>query len=72
VDIILRSKGDSGGGYRKVAASEARPSTGRQEFTWDQPSAVFSQEEQASEEMFQDQLFYLELYDAVGGGLICR
>lgn len=42
-----------------------------QEVLWEEPWTAFTEEERASAETFQDS-FYLELFDAVGGGLICR
>ena len=42
-----------------------------QNFLWEEPWDLFTEEERASAETFQEK-FYLELFDAVGGGLICR
>ncbi len=73
MDIILRSKGESlSEEYKIVADAKAVDSAGPQEFVWVDPSAVFTDEELASAETFQDKNFQLELFDAVGGGLICR
>ena len=73
VDIILRSKGTSlgEGWFGVVVASNVVDATGRQEYSWEDPSAAFSEEERASEDAFQEK-FQLELFDAAGGGLICR
>eukprot|EP00752_Nemacystus_decipiens_P009587 g8565.t2 len=71
VDIILRSRAStSDDDFRVVVASNARASTDGN-FIWEEPWAVFTEEERASVETFQHK-FYLELFDAVGGGLICR
>ncbi|CAM9502020.1 unnamed protein product, partial [Scytosiphon promiscuus] len=71
VDIILRSKGNlSEDAFYIVAEGDERTSVNGA-FTWSEPSAVFTEEDLASSEIF-DGTFYLEVYDAVGGGLICR
>ncbi|CBJ33092.1 expressed unknown protein [Ectocarpus siliculosus] len=41
------------------------------EFSWDNPSEAFTPDELASAATFEDR-FFLEVFDAVGGGLICR
>eukprot|EP00752_Nemacystus_decipiens_P009591 g8569.t1 len=71
VDIILRSRAStSDDDFRVVVASNARTATDGK-FLWEEPWAVFTEEERAAEETFQFK-FYLELFDAFGGGLICR
>ncbi|CAM9844021.1 unnamed protein product, partial [Pylaiella littoralis] len=68
VDIILRWK--SSDEYHIVA--EGYPVLSRKgEFQWENPSAVFSDAELVSSEM-EKEVYYLELFDAVWGGLICR
>ncbi|CAM9822713.1 unnamed protein product, partial [Ectocarpus sp. 8 AP-2014] len=71
VDIILRSKANlSDDAYYVVAAGNSRNSTDG-EFSWDNPSEAFTADELASAATFEDR-FFLEVFDAVGGGLICR
>lgn len=41
-----------------------------QVFLWEDPHTVFSDDE--LEELNESEAFYLELFDAVGGGLLCR
>ncbi|CAN0376802.1 unnamed protein product [Pylaiella littoralis] len=69
VDIILR-RNNSDDAYYIVA--EGYPVSSRNgEFPWENPSAVFSDDELVSSEM-EKEVYYLELFDAVWGGLICR